>query len=65
MNADQLFDTTMNPGTRTLIQVKVDDLADTERRIKILMGDQVEPRRDWIEANVSFSHDDTFNVEES
>ena len=65
MNADQLFDTTMNPGTRTLIQVKVDDLADTERRIKILMGDQVEPRRDWIEANVAFTHDDTFNVEES
>lgn len=65
MNADQLFDTTMNPGTRTLIQVKVDDLADTERRIKILMGDQVEPRRDWIEANVSFTHDDPFRVEES
>jgi topoisomerase-4 subunit B len=64
MNADQLYDTTMNPNTRTLIQVKVDDLADTERRIRILMGDQVEPRRDWIEANVSFSQEDTFEIED-
>ena len=64
MNADQLFETTMNPNTRTLIQVKVDDLADTERRIRILMGDQVEPRRDWIEANVSFSQEDTFEIED-
>lgn len=64
MNADQLYETTMNPNTRTLIQVKVDDLADTERRIRILMGDQVEPRRDWIEANVSFSQEDTFEIED-
>ena len=64
MNADQLYETTMNPQTRTLIQVKVDDLADTERKIKILMGDQVEPRREWIESNVSFSQDDSFEIED-
>jgi len=64
MNADQLFETTMNPQTRTLIQVKVDDLADTERKIKILMGDQVEPRREWIETNVSFNQDDSFEIGE-
>jgi len=64
MNADQLFDTTMNPDSRTLIKVMIDDLADAEKRIKILMGDQVEPRRDWIEANVSFTNEDNFEIKE-
>ena len=54
MNADQLWDTTMNPETRTLIRVQIDDVARAERRVTTLMGDKVEPRRKWIEANVQF-----------
>ncbi|WP_419887377.1 DNA topoisomerase IV subunit B [Neobacillus niacini] len=61
MNADQLWDTTMNPETRTLIRVKIDDAARAERRITTLMGDKVDPRRKWIESNVAFGleEDDT------
>ena len=54
MNADQLWDTTMNPETRTLIRVRIDDIARAERRVTTLMGDKVEPRRKWIESNVAF-----------
>lgn len=54
MNADQLWDTTMNPETRTLIRVRIDDIARAERRVTTLMGDKVEPRRKWIESNVEF-----------
>jgi len=64
MNANQLYETTMNPASRTLIKVKIDDLADTEKQIKILMGDQVEPRRDWIESNVIFTQEDNFEIKE-
>lgn len=64
MNAEQLWDTTMDPNTRTLIQVNIDDLADADQRITILMGDKVEPRRDWIEANVEFSVEDNFVIED-
>ncbi len=64
MNATQLWDTTMDPTTRTLIQVNIDDLADADQRITILMGDKVEPRRDWIEANVEFSTEDNFVIED-
>lgn len=55
MNADQLWETTMNPETRTLIRVAIDDLARAERRVSVLMGDKPAPRRQWIEDNVKFT----------
>ncbi|MFD1778019.1 DNA topoisomerase IV subunit B [Fredinandcohnia salidurans] len=62
MNADQLWDTTMNPETRTLIRVRIDDVARAERRVTTLMGDKVEPRRKWIESNVAFGLEDDSNI---
>ena len=64
MNADQLWETTMNPETRTLIQVSIEDAALVERRVSVLMGDKVEPRREWIEDNVQFSLEDSFLIQQ-
>ena len=63
MNAEQLWETTMNPETRTLIQVTIDDAAIVERSVSVLMGDKVQPRREWIENNVQFSLEDSFFME--
>lgn len=54
MNADQLWETTMNPATRTLIRVKIDDAQLAEKRVTILMGNKVAARRKWLEENVRF-----------
>ena len=62
MNADQLWETTMNPETRTLIQVTLDDVAQAEKRVSVLMGDKVEPRRKWIENNVEFTLEEKSEV---
>ena len=63
MNANQLWETTMNPETRTLIQVSIDDAALVERRVSVLMGDKVEPRREWIEQNVQFTLEDNYTID--
>jgi len=63
MNADQLWETTMSPATRTLIQVTIDDAFLAEKRVSVLMGDKVDVRRTWIEDNVSFTMEDTYETE--
>ena len=65
MNADQLWETTMNPETRTLIRVVIDDKAQAERRVSTLMGNKVEPRRKWIESHVEFSLEDGKSILET
>lgn len=62
MNADQLASTTMDPETRTLIKVKIDDALLAEKRVSVLMGDNVEPRKEWIEENVEFSLEDDYKI---
>ena len=65
MSSGQLWDTTMNPETRTLIRVSIEDFSEADDRITVLMGDDVEPRREWIEGNVSFDFEDDYVLEEA
>ena len=62
MNADQLCETTMKPGSRTLIRVNIEDAQLAEKRVKILMGDEVPPRKEWIEENVEFTLQDDYEI---
>ena len=60
MNAEQLWETTMDPEKRSLIKVNLSDLSLAERRVSVLMGDHVEPRKQWIEENIEFTLEDNF-----
>ena len=60
MNADELYDTTMSPKNRRLIRVTLDDATLAEKRIHTLMGDEVAPRKAWINENVDFTLEDDF-----
>lgn len=62
MNADQLWETTMNPETRSLIKVKISDASLAEKRVSVLMGDNVLPRKEWIDENVEFSLEDDYAI---
>ena len=60
MNADQLCDTTMDPRYRCLVKVNILDAALAEKRVSVLMGDAVEPRKNWIDENVEFTLEDNY-----
>lgn len=62
MDAIQLWETTMNPEQRSLIKINIVDASLAEKRVSILMGDKVEPRKDWIEENVIFSLEDDYQI---
>ena len=55
MDSDELYETTMNPETRSLIKVSIVDAVLAEKRVSVRMGDKVEPRQEWIEENVDFT----------
>ena len=65
MNADQLWETTMAPDTRTLVRVQIDDIARAEKSVTTLMGDKVAPRRKWIEKNVKFGLEEDDSILDS
>ena len=62
MDATQLWETTMDPNTRSLIKVSINDAALAEKRVRVLMGDKVDPRKEWIEENVEFTMEDNYKI---
>lgn len=60
MDSDELFETTMDPKNRSLIRVTIEDAMLAEKRVSVLMGDKVEPRKEWINENVDFTLEDDF-----
>ncbi len=60
MNPEQLWSTTMDPEQRKLLQVTIEDAAQAERVVTILMGDKVEPRREYISQHANFNREDSF-----
>ena len=52
----------MNPATRTLIRVNMEDKISAEQHISLLMSDDVDPRREWIDENISFDFEDNFDL---
>lgn len=60
MDAEELFETTMDPEKRSLIKVTIEDAMLAEKRVSVLMGDKVDPRKEWIEENVDFTLEDNF-----
>ena len=60
MNADQLCETTMNPDTRSLIRVTIEDAAEADRLVTVLMGDEVASRKEYIFENANFNRVDNF-----
>jgi topoisomerase-4 subunit B len=63
MSAEQLWETTMNPETRTLIQVKLEDFDEAEGEVDLFMGDNAERRRNWLENHVQFSLEDEYEID--
>jgi DNA gyrase subunit B len=59
MNPEQLWETTMNPGNRVLRQVTIDNAAEADRIFSMLMGDEVPPRREFIETHAKYANIDT------
>ena len=62
MNASQLWETTMDPANRTLIQVSIEDAFTASKRVNVLMGDKADVRRAWIESNVAFTLEDEYQM---
>lgn len=60
MDAEELYETTMDPKRRSLIKVTIEDAMLAEKRVSTLMGDKVEPRKEWINENVDFTLEDDF-----
>ena len=62
MNASQLWETTMDPDRRSMVKVNITDAALAEKRVSVLMGDAVEPRKNWINENVIFTLEDNYII---